>query len=104
VASEKTLDVPVARFQVTIVNGDFAPQTGVAVYVKTATGGDVQSIGGVNGSTAFSLLQSNGGTAGYGAYKFVAVKGAVSAQANADANEGPPDGPPGLAGIVLMLP
>ncbi len=103
VASDQTLDVPVARFLVMVLKADFTPQTGVSVYVKTAAGGDVDSRGGVNGSTQFSLLQSaNGG--GAGSYKFVAVHNSTTAQTVADANEGPPDGPPGLAGVVLLVP
>jgi hypothetical protein len=102
VASSQTLDVPVARFRVAIVKADFTAQTGVSVYVKTADNGDVTNKGGVNGSVDFSLLQSaNGGGTGAGDYKFIATKGATTAQTTTSANEIPPAGP---TGVILMLP
>ena len=101
VASSQTLDVPVARFRVAVVKAaDFSAQTGVSVYVKTAGNGDVTSAGGVNGNVDFSLLQSDNG-GGAGQYKFIAVKNSSTAQTQVSANEVPP---PGLAGVILMIP
>jgi hypothetical protein len=115
VGSVKILDVPVARFRVAVVKGDFLAQTGVSLYVKTAGGGAVTSTSGNSGYFDFSLFQSSangaqlngtpitGGT-GAGAYQFVAVKGAKTAQTTTNVDEGPPDGLPGLSGVILMIP
>jgi hypothetical protein len=113
VASTQTLDVPVARFRVAVVKGDFTAQSGVTVEVRTASG-QVEWRSGVNDKTDFSLFQSSANGAqlngtpvsgtGAGAYTFKATKGATTAQTNANADEGPPDGPPGLAGVILMIP
>jgi hypothetical protein len=100
VASDKTLDVPVARFRVAVVKADFTAQTGVSVYVKTAGNGDVESRGNVSGYADFSLFQSDG-AGGAGAYQFIAIKNSKTAQTTASANEVPP---PGLSGVIFMIP
>ena len=99
VASTQTLDVPVARFRVSIVKGDFSAQSSVTVEVRTAAG-QVDWKSGVNGYADFSLLQSSG-TSGAGAYKFIATKNSTTAQTTANADEVPPAGP---SGVILMIP
>jgi len=98
-----TLNVPVARFRVAVVKANFGAQTSVTVAVITAGGGSVESRTGVSGSTDFSLLQS-AGAVGAGPYTFRATKSTTTAQTSADANEGPPVGPAGQCGVVLMVP
>jgi len=98
-----TLNVPVARFRVAVVKANFSAQTSVTVAVITAGGGSVESRSGVSGSTDFSLLQSVGAV-GAGPYTFRATKSSTTAQTSADANEGPPVGPAGQCGVVLMVP
>ena len=113
VASTQTLDVPVARFRVMVVKGDFTAQFVNSVVVSTA-GGGVASAGNVTGYVDFSLLQSSANGAqlngtpvnGTGAsqYTFKATKNGTTAQTPANADEGPPDGLPGLSGVILMIP
>ena len=92
-----TLNVPVARFKVTVVKGDFTPQSNCTIQVV----GVVPSVGGVN-TADFSLLASSPlgvGNTGAGQYTFKATKNLTIAQTTAMA-----DPPPGLAGVVLMIP
>jgi len=113
VASTQTLDVPVAQFRVMVVKGDFTAQFVNSVVVSTA-GGGVASAGNVTSYVDFSLLQSSANGAqlngtpvngtGAGAYTFKVTKNSTTAQTTANADEGPPDGLPGLSGVIFMIP
>ena len=116
-SGDNVLDVPVARFRVAVVKGDFLPSGGYVVVTVNKTGGILVTKKDGVVSTEFSLLQSDNGGAnltsttgttpingtGVGAYTFFATKsGTVPvAQTTASANEIPPAG---LAGVILMLP
>jgi hypothetical protein len=114
-SGDNVLDVPVARFRVAVVKGDFLSQSVDRVAVNKTGGILVTKKDNVTGSYEFSLLQSdiNGakltsttGTTsingtGVGAYTFVATKNVTVAQTTASANEIPPAG---LGGVILMIP
>jgi hypothetical protein len=96
-AATTTKNVPVARFLVKVVKSDFTGQTGVTVQVV-----GVDTTYGVNTDAYFSLLASSplgAGNTGAGQYTFKATKNSTPAQTTATA-----DPPPGLSGVILMIP